>query len=304
MAIPKYNEFFPYFIDFLSDGEIHTLNEVRDYCLSTMDLTEEEKEEKLPSGKNIISDRIGWARTYLKKAGLIESPSRAKFQITDLGLEAYRNGSEKITLSYLNQYESFREFFRTPKKSSTEAESKTEIIDEQISPIENIENSIEILNKNLADDLMTEILKMSPYDFEHLVVELLVKMGYGKLRKDSVTKKSGDEGIDGIVSADRLGFESIYVQAKKWQPDSVVGRPDVQKFVGALVGQGAMKGVFITSARFSKEATEFAGKQLHQKVVLIDGEELTRLLIEYNIGVSEYQVYKVKKLDSDYFNGE
>ena len=155
-------------------------------------------------------------------------------------------------------------------------------------------------------DVMSELLKMSPYDFENLIVRLLIKMGYGTLKQNemAVTPKSGDEGIDGIVSADKFGFDSIYIQAKKWRSDSTVGRPEIQKFLGALAGQGATKGIFITTAHFSKEAIAFAGKQLHQKIVLVDGIQLTELMIEYNLGVSVVETYVVKRVDYDFFNDE
>lgn len=153
---------------------------------------------------------------------------------------------------------------------------------------------------------MSELLKMSPYDFENLIVRLLIKMGYGTLKQNemAVTPKSGDEGIDGIVSADKFGFDSIYIQAKKWRSDSTVGRPEIQKFLGALAAQGATKGIFITTAHFSKEAIAFAEKQLHQKIVLVDGNQLTELMIEYNLGVSVVETYVVKRVDYDFFNDE
>ncbi len=160
------------------------------------------------------------------------------------------------------------------------------------------------LNQSLANDLLTEISEMNPYRFEVLVVELLVKMGYGRLQYENrVTRKSGDEGIDGIVTADKLGFDSIYIQAKRFK-DNSVGRPDIQKFVGALAGQGAQKGIFITSSTFMKEAVAFVGRNLNYKIVLIDGMKLAELMIEYELGVSRQYTYEVKRLDSDYFSEE
>ena len=159
------------------------------------------------------------------------------------------------------------------------------------------------LNSSLADALLIEVMKMTPYEFEKLVVKLLIKMGYGsaELSLNSVTKLSGDEGVDGMVAADRLGFDVIYTQAKQWKPDSVVGRPEIQKFLGALAGQGVAKGLFITTAKFSSEAREYVAKQLLQKIVLIDGKRLMELMIEYNLGVSVENLYTVKKLDTDFF---
>lgn len=167
-----------------------------------------------------------------------------------------------------------------------------------------LDTAVKKLNASLADDLLDEIMKINPYSFEKLVVDLLFKMGYGKPKDnpDAVTQKSGDEGIDGIVSADKFGFDSIYIQAKQWKTDSTVSRPEIQKFLGALAGQGATKGIFITTAQFSKEAKAFANKQLHSKIILVDGQELAELMIEYNLGVSTNRVYEVKRIDTDYFN--
>lgn len=167
-----------------------------------------------------------------------------------------------------------------------------------------MESALSELNSDLADELTAEIMKISPYEFERLVAKLLIAMGYGTMEgnPDAVTKKSGDEGIDGVVSADKFGFDSIYIQAKQWQPDSVVGRPEVQKFLGALAGQGASKGIFITTAKYSREAAEFAAKQLHSKIVLVDGKQLAKLMIEYDLGVSSVATYKIKRIDSDFFD--
>ena len=167
-----------------------------------------------------------------------------------------------------------------------------------------IDSAVKQLKASLADDLLDEVLKISPYSFEKLVVELLFKMGYGKPKDnpDAVTQKSGDEGIDGIVSADKFGFDAIYIQAKQWKKDTTIGRPEIQKFLGALAGQGATKGIFITTAQFSKEAIAFANKQLHSKIILVNGNELAELMIEYNLGVSTQKTYEVKRIDTDYFN--
>lgn len=303
MAVPKYNEFFPAFLDCLADGEIHTLKEIRAYCAEAFSLSDEDRQMTLPSGQNMLHDRVGWARTYLKKAGLIDSPSRANFCITDEGKKAVAKGTSCVTLEYLQQYDAFSEFCHTGSKSTLQDMSDPQDKKEN-SPQEAISDALATINASLADDLLTEILKMTPYEFETLVVRLLIKMGYGSKQSNmsTVTKKSGDEGIDGIVTSDKFGFDAIYTQAKLWKPDSVVGRPEVQKFLGALAGQGASKGLFITTAHFSKEATQFAEKQLHSKIVLIDGDELTKLMIEYNLGVSVVTTYEVKRIDYDFFN--
>lgn len=302
MSIPKFNEFMPAFITCLADGAIHSLSEIRLFCADSFNLTEDERQMQLASGGNILADRVGWARTYLKKAGLIDSPERAMFKLTDRGIAAYKNGADKVTIEYLQQFEEFQKFNSAGKKADEKNKVSENIIDQ--SPQERLENALAELTASLADDLMTEIMKISPYDFEQLVVKLLIKMGYGSLRlnENGVTKKSGDEGIDGLVTSDRLGFDTIYIQAKQWKQDSVVGRPEIQRFLGALAGQGATKGLFITTTRFSSGATDYAEKQLGHKIILVDGEKLCNLMIEYDLGVSTVSEYKVKRIDLDFFN--
>ena len=214
-----------------------------------------------------------------------------------------KNGISNVDLEYFRRFDSFNEF-SNPK--NTQSDNCVGINKKEESPQEQLELSIREINSSLCDSLMSELLKMSPYDFENLIVRLLIKMGYGTLKQNemAVTPKSGDEGIDGIVSADKFGFDSIYIQAKKWRSDSTVGRPEIQKFLGALAGQGATKGIFITTAHFSKEASAFAETQLHQKLVLVDGNQLTELMIEYNLGVSVVETYVVKRVDYDFFNDE
>ncbi len=240
----------------------------------------------------------------MRKAKLIESPKRGTAQITERGKNAEKSGVENITLSFLQQFKEFKDFQHPNKIKENEADDIIGIENSE-SPQEQIESAIMKLNSSLADDLMVEIKKISPYDFERLVVQLLIKMGYGSLNlnPDAVTKKSGDEGIDGIVSADRFGFDTVYVQAKQWDKASV-GRPEIQKFLGALAGQGATKGLFITTSNFSKEAKDFANKNLQSKIVLIDGQNLCNLMIEFDLGVSTVEIYKIKRIDSDYFNDE
>lgn len=302
MAVPKYDKFMPAIIRCLGDGKIHTLKELTEYCANEFMLSASDRAETISSGQNKLHNRVGWAKSYLNKAGLIESPKRANFCLTQEGYKALNNGADCVTLDYLTQFDSFNEFQgRTNSKNNSE-ELSLPLIPE--SPQEQIETALSKLNDELIDELMDEILKVSPYEFERLVVKLLIRMGYGDIEenKDAVTKKSGDEGIDGIVSADKFGFDSIYIQAKQWKPDSVVGRPEIQKFLGALAGQGATKGIFITTAHFTKEAIEFAAKQLHSKIILVNGKQLAKLMIDYNLGVSTVATYEIKRIDSDFFN--
>ena len=303
MSVPKYYEFFPYVLECLADGKEYPTKAIVEYCANRVNLSEDDKKETIPSGQLTYVNRVGWAKTYLKKAGLIDRPKRSVYVITELGKEAVKNGSEKVDLDYLHQFDSFNEY---ANHKNNESAISNDIVKTESSPQELLESSIAEINSTLCDDLMSELLKMQPFDFEHLIVKLLIKMGYGTLKQnaEAVTKKSGDEGIDGIVSADKFGFDSIYIQAKKWNNDSTVGRPEIQKFLGALAGQGATKGIFITTARFSKEAQDYANKQLHQIIVLVDGKQLTNLMVEFNLGVSVIETYVVKRVDYDFFNDE
>ncbi len=303
MTIPRYDELMPGVVECLADGETHTMSDLVEFCAKKFHVTEEERKQQISSGGLLFKNRVSWAKAYLKQAGLLEIPKRGRYRLTKAGKKAYADGPNKITLAYLKQFKSFVAFISGGKKDSDkplEENSQAE------SPQEMISNAINKINSALADDLMTEILKMSPYDFERLVVKLLIKMGYGsfKLNPDAVTTKSNDGGIDGIVKADKLGFDSIYIQAKKWKPGSVVGRPALQQFAGAILSQGdaATKGIFITTADFSAGAVDFVDRQSRAKIILINGELLTRLMIEYNLGVSTAEVYEVKRLDYDFFN--
>lgn len=298
MAVPKYYEMYKSFLKVLIDGKIHSIQEEKQQVISDFNLSEEQTTELLPSGRQSIFDnRIGWCRTYLKKAGLIESPSRGQYRITDSGIKVY-NENEVVNDYVLRQFPAFLKFKGEGNHKDKEViESKS---DEE-TPQETLDRVFKELNLSLANELLAEICKMDPYRFETLVVELLIKMGYGRLQYGSqATKKSGDEGIDGIVTADKLGFDSIYIQAKRFK-DNTVGRPDIQKFVGALAGQGAQKGIFITTSSYTKEAIAFVEKNLNYKIVLIDGTRLAELMIEYELGVSTQYTYNVKQIDSDYF---
>lgn len=306
MSIPKFNEFFPSFLLALKDGQVHHIKEITQICADAFHLTDEDRKATMLSGKEYLADRVGWARTYLKKAGLVVNAAKGKLQLTEEGIRVANTEPELVTLEYLTKYDSFVEFFgRKPVAEKIEPQKNNESInpDVVISPQEQIENAIEEMNSALADELMDEVMKINCYDFEKLIIKLLVAMGYGSMlnNQNAVTSKSGDEGIDGILTADKFGFDSIYIQAKRWKLGTAVGRPEIQKFGGAMMGQGANKGLFITTARFTNEAIEYAKKNLTSKIVLVDGDMLTKLMIEYDIGVSTVEIYRVKKVDSDFF---
>lgn len=303
MSVPKYNEMFGVFLKALADGGIHDIKEIRQYVINELGLTAADLEEVLPSGKQtVFKNRLGWARTYLKKAGLITSPSRAHFVLSDDGKAALPD-ADRIDNAYLERYESYRQFVSIDSKTDVNTINQTRTEDQ--SPLERIEKSFKEINDSLAGDLMDEVMKLTPTDFEKLVVELLLKMGYGSEIEGAgfVTSKTNDGGIDGIIKEDQLGFSSIYIQAKQWATDRTVDRTEIQKFAGALQGQQASKGLFITTASFTSGAKEYVSGLYGSKIVLVDGNHLTRLMIKYNLGVSDETTYVIKKIDTDYFNG-
>jgi len=304
LAIPKYFEFMKPLLDLLSENKEYSRKEIYGALAKRFELTDEEMKEWLPSGNQLIyKNRIGWAITYLKKAGLLESPKRSVYKITAQGIEAFRNGPEIIDSKYLQKFEGFQEFQGNEVKKGSD-DNLTNIVSNEESPQDQLEDAYQTILSALMDDVLNEVMNQSPDFFEKLVVDLLVSMGYGgrKIENGQVLGKSGDGGIDGVIKEDKLGFEKIYIQAKRWDVNSTVGRPEIQRFVGALSGNGAQKGAFITTAKFSKEAREYAGIQYAYKIALIDGENLAKLMIENNIGVSVVDTYVIKQIDTDYFN--
>jgi restriction system protein len=291
-------------LEFIADGKEYKMRNVTDELAIKFGVTEEEQKELLPSGAApVFYNRTAWAKTYLKKAGLIDSPKQGIVIISKRGLEVLKKKPSSINVKFLKQFSEFVEF-QTVKR---EDESETETSEEQSmqTPEELLETAYQKIRKSLASELINKVVELSPAFFERLVVELLVKMGYGGSIKDAgkAMGKSGDEGIDGTIKEDKLGLDIIYIQAKRWKSGNVVGRPEIQKFVGALAGQGAKKGIFITTSNFSKEALEYAPRN-EIKIVLIDGEQLAQLMIDYNLGCTSQQTYEVKKVDSDYFGEE
>ena len=305
MAVPKFFEFFEAFLKALSDGSIYSAKEVRQYIVKDMQLSEKDLAEMLPSKRQTtFYNRVAWARTYLDKAGLISTPSKGHYYITEEGKKALASG-EKIDLQYLEKYPAFLTFHNAPSEEGTDTlPTNPDETDEEKTPMEILDDAFKKVNSSLASELMTEVMKLTPGEFEKLVVQLLLQMGYGSGVDNAgyVTKLCNDGGIDGTIREDQLGFSTIYIQAKQWQLDSTVGRPEIQKFAGALQGERASKGLFITTAKFSEGARQFAGNLLGSNIVLIDGDALTRLMIKYNLGVSVEQTYEVKRIDSDFFS--
>lgn len=302
--IPDYQSIMLPLLEKISDGKEHKMRNVTDELAIKLGVTEDEQKELLPSGAApVFYNRTAWAKTYLKKAGLIDSPKQEIITISKRGLEVLKNKPSAINIKFLKQFSEFVEF----QSAKHEDESDIENSEEQSSqtPEELLETAHQKIRKSLASELLNKVVEMSPAFFERLVVELLVKMGYGGSIKDAgnAIGKSGDEGIDGTIKEDRLGLDIIYIQAKRWRPGIAVGRPELQKFVGALAGQGAKKGIFITTSSFTKEAFEYTPRN-ETKIVLIDGEQLAQLMIDYNLGCTTQQTYELKKIDSDYFGEE
>lgn len=303
MAIPDFQTLMLPFLRFASDGNEHAMSEAREALAEQFGLTAEQRAALLPSGRQAVFDnRVAWAKVYLQRAGLLDSPRRGHFRISDRGREVLRDPPDRITIRYLERFPEFIEFRSVGKEkkepvevSSPEAEGET--------PEEMLESAYLRLRSDTAAELLKRVKGCSPKFFEGLVVEVLLKMGYGGSRREAgeAIGRAGDEGIDGIVNEDRLGLDVIYLQAKKW--DGTVGRPEIQKFVGALHGKRAKKGIFLTTGSFSSEAAQYVAN-IDPKVVLIDGQQLADLMIEFNVGVSQTDIYEVKRIDSDYFSEE
>lgn len=303
MPIPDFQSFFKPLLEIATDGKEHSLKEAREKIAEYFNLTDEDRAEFLPSGNQTKFDnRVAWAKSYFVQAKVLESPRRAYFKITDRGKKLLAQGHERIDVKVLNQYPEFVEF-HTPSKQNkfVPTPSPEEGISE--TPEEVLQKAYQSIRSDLAGEILERIKSNSPAFFENLVIDLMVAMGYGGSRVDAGQSvgQSGDEAIDGIIKEDRLGLDVIYLQAKRWE--GTVGRPEIQKFVGALHGKRAKKGVFITTGKFSEEAHEYV-KSIDPKVILIDGRALANYMIDFNLGTSTGVTYEIKRIDSDYFAEE
>lgn len=304
MSVPDFQTIMLPLLRFSGDQQEHSVREAVEALADQFDLTDAERRELLPSGRQPTFDnRVAWATTYLKKSGLLEPTRRSHFRVTPRGVQVLAEKPSRVDMKYLERYPEFIEF-RTRRNTSENGSSApsdgSASDDDDQTPEEAIEQAHQRLRNDLAVDLIQQIMSCSPAFFERLVIDLLLRMGYGGTRKDAgqAIGRSGDGGIDGIIKEDRLGLDVIYIQAKRWE--GPVGRPEIQKFVGALQGQRARKGIFITTSSFTSDATNYAS-MIENKVVLIDGERLAKLMIDNNVGVSTITAYEIKKVDSDYF---
>jgi restriction system protein len=301
VAIPTYEDLILPLLRYSSDNKEHSSKDPTDSLAKEFNLTEEEKNRLLPNGKRtVFYNRVGWALSYLKQAGLAKATRRGYYKITERGTKVIEQNPDKIDVQFLRQYQEFLEF-ENRSKNGTKPEPENRPDEE--TPEEKIEYAYNMIFEKLANELLQNIKNCTPAFFEHLVVELLVKMGYGGSIKEAgkAIGKTGDEGIDGIIKEDILGLDVIYIQAKRW--NNTVGRPDIHKFAGALQGQRAKKGIFITTGKFSNDALEYI-KNIDTKIVLIDGNKLSEYMIDNNIGVTDIKNYVLKSINYDYFEEE
>ena len=304
MPIPDYQTLMLPVLKLAANGETKA-PVVSETIADQFGLTDEEREELLPSGKQtVLLNRVHWAKTYMSKAGLIDSPKRGVFVASSAGKQLLAENPERIDVDLLKGYPAFIEFLSKSNSSSDGADEDAtqESASSDATPEEQIDAAQAVLNKALKTDLLARVHEQTPAFFEHLIVDLLVAMGYGGSHENAARRlgKSGDGGIDGIVDEDRLGLDRIYVQAKRYSPDQTIGRPAIQGFVGSLIGFGANKGVFVATCSFSKQAMDYV-QNLPQRVILVDGDRLAELMIEFGIGVRISRAIEVKRLDEDFF---
>ena len=297
--IPSFQEMMLPLLEFLNDGKEHSIDEAEDYLAKVFKLTEEERHRLLPSGnQTVFRNRVGWARTYMYKAKLLDVPRRANIVITERGLEVLKENPQSLSVKYLMRFPEFVEFHKSNKKGKPEEpELPTK------SPEEIVYEKTDEINNYVKSELISKILKSSPRFFEKLVLDLIVKMGYGGSFEDvsELLGKTGDEGVDGLIKEDVLGLDNVYLQAKRWTTGTV-GRKELQSFVGALHGKGAKKGIFITTSTFTKDALEYANSLKDMTLILIDGDKLVDYMLKYNVGVQVKNTIEIKKIDEDYFD--
>lgn len=301
MPVPDYQTLLLPLLKLAGSGMADTLPKAELILADEFSLSSEERSSRLPSGQQtVLRNRAGWASFYLKNAGLIEKPKRGIFKITTRGKEVLASNPQSIDLGYLLQFQDFVDFYQKGQTSNAQNLASPAAAPATSTPDEVLQSAYETIRSDLASEIIERLLKSSPEFFENVVVELLVAMGYGGSRQDAGERigKSGDGGIDGIIKEDKLGLDAIYIQAKRWQGN--VGRPEIQKFVGALQGQRARKGVFMTTSGFSADAIDYVSR-IDVKVVLLDGSQIANLMIDHDVGVSQFTTFIIKKIDSDYF---
>lgn len=301
MPVPDYQSLMLPLLQLLADGRDRSVREIRDALALEFSLGEDDLRETISSGQRMFDNRLGWARTYLKQAKLLQTPERGRWRITPRGLSVLSERPQRIDAAYLRRYTEFVEFQQ--RRSSAEGASNGQdggSQEDDKTPEETLDETYQALRRNLAEELLERVRECSPSFFEELVVDLLVAMGYGGSRSDAAKAVggSGDGGVDGIISEDRLGLDVLYVQAKRWQGN--VGRPIVQAFAGSLEGLRARKGILITTSQFTKDAEEYV-RMIEKRIILIDGQRLAQLMIDAGVGVSVVSTYSIHRVDMDYF---
>jgi restriction system protein len=310
MSVPGFQTFLRPVLDAYADDQEHRVRDVADRIGTSLGLSPSDMAEKIPSGEPRFLNRIWWAHSYLKQAGLLESPRRGYYRLSALGQATVKqNLPQRIDMKWLERFPAYQEFRDRSRGNATmesPTEGRPESVTEELTPDEQVRRGYQLHRGAIVGELLERIQGASPRLFERLVIDLLVKMGYGGSRADaSHVGKSGDGGIDGIIKEDPLGLGSIYVQAKRWAADSTVGRPDIQKFVGAVHGaESAGRGIFITTSKFSDEARRYAAGMKNPVVILIDGSRLAELLIDYGVAIKEVDTVKLVRVDEDYFSEE
>lgn len=302
MPVPLFNDFIGPFLKFAADGKSHSLEEARSFLKHHFKLSDTEAQEKTRSGKRPkFVDRVQWARTYLAMAGCLEAPSRGVFSITKRGQELFKQKGLSASIDDLRGFQEFLAF-QAPQEQNRKAKKEVPVSSESLTPEERIEHSYEVYLGFLKADLLQKVRSCSPSFFESLVVELVVAMGYGgSIDAAKTVGRTGDGGIDGLINQDKLGLDTVYIQAKRWT--GTVGRPEVSSFVGSLSAFKARKGIVITSGGFSEQARSYV-QSIKEKVILIDGNDLVSLLIDHNIGVTPVKAIALKRLSLDYFDEE
>ena len=298
--LPKYNDLFVPVLLAMKDGQEKSIKEIAQAVIASLDLDEGLLEQRLSSGtQRVIDNRIGWARTYLNKANLIERTSRGIYRITEHGIRKVQVNPAEITLAELDESPEFKEWRGSANtEGNTSASIESEI--EDLTPEEQIDQSVRQLQNQLRIDIVNRVKKLPPEGFEQLVLRLLVGMGYGGSMADvQGVARGADGGVDGVVNQDHLGLDRIYIQAKRWEGS--VGRPVIQGFVGALAGVGASKGVIMTTSSFAQPALEFAKNLTDRRIVLVDGKRMADLMMKHQIGISIKQEFIIQRLDEDFF---
>lgn len=301
MPIPDFQSIMRPLLEAHLDGEEHLNRDLVALLAQKFSLSEDERREMLPSGgARLFDNRVGWAKSHITQAGLLESPRRAVSRITERGKEVLRDHPERIDLRVLQEFEDYREF-RNRRRNTEGTDDAVETDSDSQTPEELLENAYLKVRRQIETELIGQIMSNPPEFLERVIVDLVVRMGYGGSRKDAgeAIGKAGDEGIDGIIKEDPLGLDIIYLQAKRWE--GAVGRPEIQKFAGALQGQRARKGIFITTSTFTSDAVEYVSR-IDTKIILIDGTKLAKLMFDHGIGVTTASSYDVKRIDSDYFS--